>query len=1037
MEYGLRRGIVKKLSLNEMLEDIKPKLIEKKAAITPSVATFFNGSQEYVVFLSATDGKERAIVVTARANTFEASWKQVTQNLRKRLFTEKVKPSSVKADLVTTIETVAFSLLLANLSLITRNHFRKGISFDKLFRNAFLEQEINANVFFDNWRNRDVEVAALNINTYIKENRKSLFRVDADYLNDVHLFETVSVFHDGNHTLGLCDGIIHNGRRDIDVTATKEIYQIIHNASQMLAGRIDSQGRFDYVYYPAFDKGLDTYNVIHHAISIHSMIEAYELAQDDALMQGIGRGLSFIIEETLDVDVIAGTECIFVKEKESDNEISLGASAHVLLALTKYLAVFGDKTVEPILDKLVNGIIHLQQMDGSFIHILSEDKTLKQAYHSPYYVGAAILSLVRFQQLKPTPELVAKIELSLRNVIDKDYWKRGDHCLNHAAIEFFYQNPKIEYAEWSLRCVKNQLNHAFTQGTNVKTLLELFIPTYFLINVIKENNIASEVLTEIDEKKLLRAILLRAKQQLNAYVWPEQAMYFAKPDKAVNSFFEREDSFRIRIDDFAYNIASYYYLFAMLQDATEKGYIDAFSLSETNLIEAEMLLLATQYEKVQQWEKGIACFEFMDENTVYMDITYSTYGMHLQSSGRLTEARDVLGKGNAIYPRSEAILIGLLKLSVHSNDFKSVIVIAGDLIKIDPRESQYYFELGRGYAELNDREKAQSAFKIGLIYKHDISTEKLIEEIESGITDYTDEINSIYTYLGGMNNVGVMIHEINDQQLFTKITKTDLASVRERLFYEEILPEFEMLAKVVPGYITTKLMNDLQYMTMEKIDNIKKEISVDEVIHVTDQITAVPFEKIVEKFPNPNYLYTLQHNIGPPIVRFFTQIHRKEQNELLFKTLHSYAVEAGVIEQMLPVLNRIEKVIMENKVYNMLTPKVHYSLLHGDFKLDNMSIRESDNLLQVLDWGAFAIGPRFMDMVYFFGSIAPEFREVKKKYIENIEMKRPLEIQEKIYFSFALCLFYFIKIKPENAEKLIENSMLPLVEYMEECVMEL
>src|SRR5690625_2852289 len=96
------------LSLSEMLEELYEKFKLKEADKTAVVDQFLNDGNSFVLFLSATDRRERARVVHARGKTLDAAWQEVTQELRKTLMLHKINPVWLKVDLVTSIETVSF-----------------------------------------------------------------------------------------------------------------------------------------------------------------------------------------------------------------------------------------------------------------------------------------------------------------------------------------------------------------------------------------------------------------------------------------------------------------------------------------------------------------------------------------------------------------------------------------------------------------------------------------------------------------------------------------------------------------------------------------------------------------------------------------------------------------------------------------------------------------------------------------------------------------------------------------------------------------
>lgn len=1016
------------LSLHEKLEKLKQQLIRKKGKIKDSVSMFFLEKGHYVIFLSFTDGNDRALVINARERTFEKSWQLAIQQLKKKMFVEKVKPTWIKADLVTEIKTLPYQNLLTDLTQIKRNHFFEGISFDPFFRAAFLEQEINANVFFNNWGSADVELSLLNTQIYIKEHRKINLKINLKNLAEVYLFKTVSAFQDTSKSYEIESNMICHGHREIDITDEQEIYEVIDNSARALARRMDPSGYFEYVNYPAFDKTHQIYGVGHHALSISAMLAAYEVTNDELLKNSIERGLQVILKQRIISLSINAVTYSFVKE--NDETLNLYASAQIVLALLKHRNVFGTPDNDEVLEQLIYGLLYYQQEDGSFAHALYEDGTLKEQKINMLYDGAALLALVRFLQIDPNQALSDCIKRGFKNLIDQEAWKNGDYLLNHAAIEFFYQHPKIDYATFVLKSTKHQLNGAFTHDTSAGVLIEYFVATYHFINVLEQNGIQTEVFSSDDLQKLERLIQHRAKQQLNAYVWPEVAMYFATPKYAVHNFYVREDSFRMRIDDLATNLSSYYYYFALLKNLQANESFEAFFVDKEAMKESEILLFAKQFDNQHQSTRAIVYFDsFIEENQKYMDITYASYAKYLRLSGNIGKAKMILGRGITYYPTSEAILVEFLHLALGQNDYSSIVTIASDLIKINPTEVNYYVELGRALADVGEMEKAQAAFKVGLIHAHHLSTEQLIRKIQQGITNSNADISSTYTFLGGKNNLGVILHKMKGKEYFTKITRQTTNNIRERLFYEKVLSVYPQLQGITPAFIAAEDLDDIQYVTIEKIEDIKKEVTVDEVLLVAEQITAVSYQEIVDKFPNRKYTLRIGHRTAQSSFYFFVKIHEKRQNEYLFKALYTYVAEYS-IEEMYPIIQRMEEIVMDNKLYDAISPRKHYSLLHGDFKLDNMSINK-DGELKVLDWGEFMVGPHFLDMALFFSTLSPAFSEIEDKYLENTEMNRTLSVPEKIYFSLALMINYLILITPENKEYMIKGFILPVLTYME------
>ena len=74
---------------------------------------------------------------------------------------------------------------------------------------------------------------------------------------------------------------------------------------------------------------------------------------------------------------------------------------------------------------------------------------------------------------------------------------------------------------------------------------------------------------------LLEILRTRAERQLDGYLFPEYAMYFAEPQKVLGAFMSREDGLRISADGMCRNIGGYYLYCVNYDRLVEYGMLDA------------------------------------------------------------------------------------------------------------------------------------------------------------------------------------------------------------------------------------------------------------------------------------------------------------------------------------------------------------------------------------------------------------------------------------------------------------------------------
>lgn len=552
--------IVPQNTTKEMLAELKTRLLGQ-----PDIEQFrisvdgYPGSRS-IIFLSACNGINRASVVKGVGNSLDSAWKNASDNLKHRMEELSLVPVWIKADLVHQVTSYGSAEFLDHVSSIKRNYFREGISFDSMFQTAFLEQEVNGNNFLTQDQDASrVQFLWKNINFYLKQQGVKT-SLEESKVQKVFTFQTVSVFHDGERSWELHPDSLNQGRRKVSAQEPHLILSLIDKSSRFLARQVLPSGRFEYGYFPCFNKSIDTYNILRHASSTYAMIEAYEITKDEKLALAIQSGIHFLITEGIErLEDLEGTRRAFVIERSSDNEIKLGANAAAILALVQYTKVFGDQSHISLMEELAEGIAYFQnKQDGSFVHVLHyPDLSLKEKRRTIYYDGEAAFALLRLYGITHMERWLRIAVNAFDYFIREEYWNHKDHWLSYASLELIQYCKEKKYIEFNLKNCSGILEFCLQRETTYPTLLELLMATWRLVEMIRRDEGVSDSLAKFNEEKLMEAILHRAEHQLNGFFFPEVAMYFKAPAVILDSFFIRHHAFRSRIDDNEHNISGY------------------------------------------------------------------------------------------------------------------------------------------------------------------------------------------------------------------------------------------------------------------------------------------------------------------------------------------------------------------------------------------------------------------------------------------------------------------------------------------------
>lgn len=548
-------------NLKEKLNILKEKIQQQEELVSENMGDHFGKTPKYVIFISASDGKSRATVCKGIGNNIETSWKNAIDIFNKRIKSLELVPIWIKADIINDIQSFTYKSFIEHVSLIKTNYFRDGIAFDSMLNVAFLEQEINANVFIDqNKEGQGKKLIWKNINFYLKNNLLMKYPIEEQSVQNVYTFTTLGFFLDETGCYELNHEWLNNGRRVIEKIDKDLLYKIIDNASTFLTKQVYEDGKFRYGYFPCFNKEVPEYNILRHASTTYSMIEAFEITKDQSLEKAIKSALEYLLHQGIEyLPDSNGHERAFVIERAHGNEIKLGANAAAILAFSKYTVVFNDNKYLDVMKKLAEGVEYFQDKeDGSYVHVLNyPDLEIKERKRVIYYDGEATFALMRLYGIDQDERWLGIAVKAFDYFLANKYWKHSDHWLSYCSNELIQHRPDSKYVEFNLKNAEGILDFCLTRETTYPTLLELLMATYKLIKKMKEEGIYPEALETFSEEKFIAAMEHRVEHQLNGLFFPEVAMYYKVPENILWAFYIRHHSFRARIDDIEHNISGY------------------------------------------------------------------------------------------------------------------------------------------------------------------------------------------------------------------------------------------------------------------------------------------------------------------------------------------------------------------------------------------------------------------------------------------------------------------------------------------------
>ncbi len=515
------------------------------------------------LFFSVTDGRRRARTIHVNARSFAEAWAQGEAGLRALCRDEGWDPEAalwLRVDLVDQVRVMSWQGLQQALLRVKRNYFRHGLALDAGFRQAFVEQELNANaMLYGGTATPHAVINTAHFQRYGCQRHGQDFALPQAGSDPVFLLGMAGVFCGD-------DGVAHTlvkqgpdvGRRQLGPLRPEDVLTLVTSAADHLTRQAQKNGRFIYGHFPCFDREIGTYNSLRHASTTYAMAEAWGVTRDPALLEAIESALNHLIDQLIIRRRLPnGREAAFVVD--AGGEIKLGANAAAILALVQHAEVTGVHAYAWLMSLLAEGILFMQDAArGGFVHVLhADDLSVKEAHRIIYYDGEAAFALCRLYAFDGEPRWLHAVEKAFGHFIEAEHWRAHDHWLAYAVNELTKYRPEEKYFRFGIRNVADHLDFVLKRQTTFPTLLELMLAARRMLDRIEALPALHHLLEDIDHDKFQQALTHRAHHLLNGFFWPEMAMFFKRPEAVVGSFFIRHQAFRVRIDDVEHYLSGY------------------------------------------------------------------------------------------------------------------------------------------------------------------------------------------------------------------------------------------------------------------------------------------------------------------------------------------------------------------------------------------------------------------------------------------------------------------------------------------------
>lgn len=518
------------MNLSDLLDSARQGLSPSRGASPPAFAPA--GNAGCVVFFALHNGVERAHVHVARGADLEAAWQQGALALEAVAARSSLALQSLRVDVVSQVQVLAWGELKARLSQDPPPRFREGIAFDAQFEVALLAQEIAGHAIFQEAGAAHAQPHPADLRAYGRHR----FGIDLAFPDDdaapVWCFRThaVLVDADGVHPLG-AEGAA-TSYRSRSRWSTPQLRQLIADGSDHLAARVRPDGAFDEEGAPCAASSSPAFDALRHAHAVHALVEASAFTKAEAHKAAMQRALARLTTTLIrttplqDGTVAAGLV-------GPDGEARFDGNAACLIALVAFTKSTGDTAHLALMTQLALGIVHTHDASRS--------------------EGLTGFGLLRLYGLTGERRWLTAAARLFEHFIATGDKRTDDPWLASGINELSRYRPEPLVFQFGLQHLASVLEASAGANVNPAGPIPL-IAACDMVSRLTANPVLRPLLAGLDRHRLRLALEERAHRLADSHFWPELAMFFPEPAQVRGAFFNRTLGFRVGIDDVAFGL---------------------------------------------------------------------------------------------------------------------------------------------------------------------------------------------------------------------------------------------------------------------------------------------------------------------------------------------------------------------------------------------------------------------------------------------------------------------------------------------------